>query len=63
MPPLLPLPIVVLRLPWVNRLSNNHAMQQQMAQMKPQILKQMQNSAVQQLMSNPEALKAIMQIK
>merc|ERR1719334_1400352 len=41
----------------------NPAMQQQMAQMMPQMLQQMQNPAVQQLMSNPEALQAIMQIQ
>merc|ERR1712098_864125 len=35
----------------------------QMAQMMPQMLQQMQNPAVRQLMSNPEALQAIMQIQ
>merc|ERR1719320_821914 len=39
--------------------AGNPAMQQQMSQMMPQ----MQNPAVQQLMSNPEALQAIMQIQ
>jgi len=43
--------------------AGNPAMQQQMAQMMPQMLQQMQNPAVQQLMSNPEALQAIMQIQ
>merc|ERR1719369_2552146 len=39
--------------------AGNPAMQQQMAQMMHQML----NPAVQQLMSNPEALQAIMQIQ
>merc|ERR1719186_729931 len=43
--------------------AGNPAMQQQMAQMMPQMLQQMQNPSVQQLMSNPEALHAIMQIQ
>merc|ERR1712013_575883 len=43
--------------------AGNPAMQQQMTQMMPQMLQQMQNPAVQQLMSNPEALQAIMQIQ
>jgi len=43
--------------------AGNPAMQQQMASMMPQMLQQMQNPAVQQLMSNPEALQAIMQIQ
>jgi ubiquilin len=30
--------------------------------MMPQLLQQMQNPSVQQLMSNPEALQAIMQV-
>merc|ERR1719411_273744 len=34
-----------------------------MASMMPQMLQQMQNPAVQQLMGNPEALQAIMQIQ
>merc|ERR1719291_1498290 len=38
-------------------------MQQQMQQMMPQMLQQMQNPSVQQLMGNPEALQAIMQIQ
>ena len=37
--------------------AGNPAMQQQMSQMMPQMLQQMQNPAVQQLMSNPEALQ------
>jgi len=43
--------------------AGNPAMQQQMSSMMPQMLQQMQNPAVQQLMSNPEALQAIMQIQ
>jgi len=43
--------------------AGNPAMQQQMQQMMPQMLQQMQNPSVQQLMSNPEALQAIMQIQ
>merc|ERR1719430_1595826 len=43
--------------------AGNPAMQQQMSTMMPQMLQQMQNPAVQQLMSNPEALQAIMQIQ
>lgn len=43
--------------------AGNPAMQQQMQQMMPQMLQQMQNPSVQQLMGNPEALQAIMQIQ
>jgi len=43
--------------------AGNPAMQQQMQQMMPQMLNQMQNPSVQQLMGNPEALQAIMQIQ
>ena len=34
----------------------------QISSMMPQLLQQMQNPSVQQLMSNPEALQAIMQV-
>merc|ERR1719222_1185437 len=43
--------------------AGNPALQQQMASMMPQMLQQMQNPSVQQLMANPEALQAIMQIQ
>jgi ubiquilin len=43
--------------------AGNPALQQQMAAMMPQMLQQMQNPQTQQLMSNPEALQAIMQIQ
>jgi len=43
--------------------AGNPALQQQMASMMPQMLQQMQNPSVQQLMGNPEALQAIMQIQ
>merc|ERR1712012_1029794 len=43
--------------------AGNPALQQQMASMMPQMLQQMQNPQTQQLMSNPEALAAIMQIQ
>jgi len=43
--------------------AGNPALQQQMATMMPQMLQQMQNPSVQQLMGNPEALQAIMQIQ
>eukprot|EP00090_Calanus_glacialis_P042277 TRINITY_DN75037_c0_g1_i1.p1 TRINITY_DN75037_c0_g1~~TRINITY_DN75037_c0_g1_i1.p1 ORF type:complete len:575 (+),score=229.48 TRINITY_DN75037_c0_g1_i1:163-1887(+) len=43
--------------------AGNPAMQQQMQQMMPQMLQQMQNPSVQQLMGNPDALQAIMQIQ
>merc|ERR1719445_2736442 len=43
--------------------AGNPALQQQVAAMMPQMLQQMQNPSVQQLMGNPEALQAIMQIQ
>ena len=43
--------------------AGNPALQQQMSTMMPQLLQQMQNPQTQQLMSNPEALAAIMQIQ
>lgn len=43
--------------------AGNPALQQQMQQMMPQMLNQMQNPSVQQLMGNPDALQAIMQIQ
>jgi len=43
--------------------AGNPALQQQVSAMMPQMLQQMQNPAVQQLMGNPEALQAIMQIQ
>jgi len=43
--------------------AGNPALQQQMSTMMPQLLQQMQNPQTQQLMSNPEALQAIMQIQ
>merc|ERR1719187_1788538 len=43
--------------------SGNPQLQQQMQGMMPQMLQQMQSPAVQQLMANPEALQAIMQIQ
>jgi len=43
--------------------AGNPALQQQMSSMMPQMLQQMQNPSVQQLMGNPEALQAIMQIQ
>merc|ERR1719471_714161 len=43
--------------------AGNPALQQQVTAMMPQMLQQMQNPAVQQLMGNPEALQAIMQIQ
>lgn len=38
-------------------------MQEQMRTMMPQLLQQMQNPDVQQMMGNPRALDAIMQIQ
>merc|ERR1712015_290989 len=46
-----------------NAFAGNPALQQQMSSMMPQLLQQMQNPQTQQLMSNPEALAAIMQIQ
>merc|ERR1719429_618563 len=43
--------------------AGNPALQQQVSSMMPQMLQQMQNPAVQQLMGNPEAPQAIMQIQ
>jgi len=43
--------------------AGNPQMQQQLGAMMPQLLQQMQNPSVQQLMANPEALQAIMQIQ
>jgi len=43
--------------------AGNPALQQQVSSMMPQMLQQMQNPQTQQLMSNPEALAAIMQIQ
>jgi len=43
--------------------AGNPALQQQMSAMMPQLLQQMQNPQVQHLMSNPDALTAIMQIQ
>merc|ERR1719209_1685828 len=43
--------------------AGNPQLQQQMSAMMPNLLQQMQNPSVQQLMSNPEALQAIMQIQ
>jgi len=43
--------------------AGNPALQQQMQQMMPQMLQQMQNPQVQQMMGNPDALQAIMQIQ
>jgi len=43
--------------------AGNPALQQQVTSMMPQMLQQMQNPQTQQLMSNPEALAAIMQIQ
>lgn len=43
--------------------AGNPQMQQQLSSMMPQLLQQMQNPSVQQLMANPEALQAIMQIQ
>merc|ERR1719204_582429 len=43
--------------------AGNPQLQQQVSAMMPQMLQQMQNPAIQQLMGNPEALQAIMQIQ
>merc|ERR1711963_1095641 len=43
--------------------AGNPALQQQVSSMMPQMLQQMQNPSVQQLMGNPEAPQAIMQIQ
>ncbi|XP_058448117.1 ubiquilin-1 [Malaya genurostris] len=44
-------------------LANNPALQEQMRAMMPQFLQQLQNPEVQQMMSNPQALDAILQIQ
>merc|ERR1719204_1547886 len=43
--------------------AGNPQLQQQVSAMMPQMLQQMQKPAIQQLMGNPEALAAIMQIQ
>ncbi|XP_050069475.1 ubiquilin-1 [Anopheles maculipalpis] len=44
-------------------LANNPALQEQMRTMMPQLLRQMQNPEVQQMVTNPQALNAILQIQ
>lgn len=44
-------------------LANNPQMQEQMRTMMPQMLQQMQNPELMQMLSNPNALDAIMQIQ
>lgn len=44
-------------------LANNPEMQEQMRRMMPQFLAQMQNPEVQNMLTNPEAINAIMQIQ
>uniref|UniRef100_A0A6M2DTV2 Ubiquilin-like protein n=1 Tax=Xenopsylla cheopis TaxID=163159 RepID=A0A6M2DTV2_XENCH len=44
-------------------LAGNPQLQQQMSGMMPQLLQQMQNPEIQSMMSNPQALNAIMQIQ
>jgi len=44
-------------------LAGNPALQSQMREMLPTLLQQMQNPAMQQLMTNPEALRAVQQIQ
>ncbi|XP_058055895.1 ubiquilin-1 [Anopheles bellator] len=44
-------------------LANNPALQEQMRAMMPQMLRQMQNPEVQQMVANPQALNAILQIQ
>lgn len=44
-------------------LANNPAMQEQMRTMMPQFLQQLQNPEMQQMMSNPQAIEAILQIQ
>jgi len=43
--------------------AGNPALQAQMTQMMPQLIQQMQNPQIQTLMSNPDAMSAIMQIQ
>lgn len=44
-------------------LANNPTLQEQMRRMMPQFLQQLQNPDVQQMMSNPQAIEAILQIQ
>lgn len=44
-------------------LANNPVLQEQMRSMMPQFLQQLQNPEVQQMMSNPQAIEAILQIQ
>lgn len=44
-------------------LANNPALQDQMRTMMPQFLQQLQNPEMQQMMSNPQAIEAILQIQ
>ncbi|XP_035895336.1 ubiquilin-1 [Anopheles stephensi] len=44
-------------------LANNPAQQEQLRAMMPQLLRQMQNPEVQQMVTNPQALNAILQIQ
>lgn len=44
-------------------LANNPQLQDQMRTMMPQFVQQMQNPEVQSMLSNPQALNAIMQIQ
>lgn len=44
-------------------LANNPALQEQVRTMMPQLLRQMQNPEVQQMVTNPQALNAILQIQ
>uniref|UniRef100_A0A182PRH1 Ubiquilin-like protein n=1 Tax=Anopheles epiroticus TaxID=199890 RepID=A0A182PRH1_9DIPT len=44
-------------------LANNPGLQEQMRTMMPQLLRQMQNPEVQQMVTNPQALNAILQIQ
>lgn len=44
-------------------LANNPQLQEQMRTMMPQLIQQMQNPEIQSMMSNPQALDAIMQIQ
>lgn len=44
-------------------IAGNPEMQEQMRRMMPQLLQQMQNPEIQNLMTNPQALEALMQIQ
>ena len=44
-------------------LANNPQLQEQMRQMMPQFMQQMQNPEVHNMMTNPQALNAILQIQ